>query len=181
MSPRRGEHDVGPMGWLLAGAILLAAIGGAIFVTQWRPMTPTRPGIERTMTPPPAGQYRIPLERPPMELPANLQYGGAIAAYHSGDFAAAARLLDAVSRSAPGNPQTEFYLGVSRLLAGDPRGAVDPLNASVRLSPGAAGYRSRWFLAIAYERSGRPAEATALLEGLCTDEGPRSRACNLTQ
>lgn len=179
MDRASNDHQVKPIAWVAAAVILAASIGGAVFVTQWTPMTRTPPPVKPTTSPPPAGRYLLPLDKPAMTLPATLEYGGAIAAYHAGDFAAAARLLDDISRRSPGRAEAEFFLGVSRLLSRDPRGAVEPLNAAIRLSSGEAEQAAQWYLAVALERSGRQTDAATTLEELCREQGPSARSCTI--
>jgi len=147
------EYHVKPIAWLWAAGIVAASIGGAVFVTQWKPMTRSRTGTPVPVTSGAAPKpYRLPMERPNLPIPA--------------------------TRDAT-DPGAALYLGVSRLLGGDAAGAIEPLTAAVRLSTGQREQDARWFLAVALERAGRVDDAIAVLEALCgagpvpgTDPGP---------
>jgi len=77
----------------------------------------------------------------------------------------------------PTNPNAALYLGVSRLGDGDAAGAIDPLNAAVRLSTGATEQDARWYLAVALERTGRKADSIQVLEKLCAEQERAARSC----
>lgn len=143
------EHHVKPAAWFVAAAIVAASIGGAVFVTEWKPMTRARQGVPvKTATL--STRFVLPLERPNLPPPVT---------------------ADAA------DPSAALSTGVTRLLAGDAAGAIDPLDAAVRLSTGAAEQSARWYLAVALERAGRVPDAIEVLDGLCREQGPTSRAC----
>lgn len=145
------EHHVKPIAWVWAAGIVLASIGGAVFVTQWKPMTRSRSGVAVVRVAPSGSKrFVLPLDRPNVAVP--------------------------LTRD-PANPEAALYLGVSRLIGGDAVAAIDPLNAAVRLSTGLAEQDARWYLAIALERAGRVPDAIAVLAGLCAEQGPTSRSC----
>src|SRR5262245_13027411 len=150
MDPARNEHHVKPIAWVWAAGIVAASIGGAVFVTQWKPMTRSSAGVPIASAPRPGKRFVLPLDRPNLPVPLN----------HD-----------------PANPQAALYDGVSRLLGGDDAGAVDSLTAAARLSTGRPEQEARWYLAIALERTGRVADAVQVLEGLCREEGSSSRSC----
>ena len=135
------EYHVKPIAWLWAAGIVAASIGGAVFVTQWKPMTRSQSG---TSVPIASGQapkqYRLPMERPNLPIPATRDVT---------------------------DPGAALYLGVSRLLGGDAPGAIEALTAAARLSTGQREQDARWFLAVALERAGRVDDAIAALDELC--------------
>ena len=152
MDARSNEHHVKPVAWVVAVFIIAASIGGAAFVTYWRPMT-------RQGGPPRAGQrfspangptFILPLDRPNLPVPLNRD---------------------------PSNPDAALSLGVSRLVEGDAAGAIDALNAAIRLSTGATEQDARWYLAIALERAGRKADAIQVLDTLCAQQDRSARSC----
>ena len=146
MEPAHNEHHVKPIAWVWAAGIVAASIGGAVFVTQWRPMTRTRSGVPVSIASA-ARRYVLPLDRPNLPIP--------------------------LTRD-PSEPGAALYNGVSRLIGGDAVGAIDPLSAAVRLTTGDAERTARWYLAVALERSGRLDDAAAALDFLCEVPGTGS-------
>lgn len=101
----------------------------------------------------------------------------AIDAYRAGDYPRAAAAFDRLSGVYPGSIEVSFYLGVSRMLAGDDAGAIAPLEAAARLDNQTFADDVAWYLAIAQQRSGRP-NGRAKLAELCRGQGPHaSSAC----
>jgi hypothetical protein len=173
---------------LASGVVLLRSVGPA----------PTTPPADSTSAPAPdvrpAGPRTwaaLPSEAPAVELPARYAlamrgnaadpaflkaFGTAIAPYRDRRFTDAARALDAVVRDHPDVPEAQFYLGVSRLLAGDAAGARAPLDSAMRAD--ALGGAARWYGAVAAERAGDGAAADAALDAMCTASGEyQARAC----
>ena len=142
MDSRSDEHHVKPIAWVIAVGIILASVGGAVFVTQWRPMTRDRAGqaTRAPLQPAASKRFVLPLDRASVPAP---------------------RTTD------PADPSAALYVGVSRLVGGDAVGAIDPLSAAVRLSTGAMEGDARWYLAVALERAGRPGDAATVLDELC--------------
>lgn len=191
-------HHVKPIAWLWAGAAIAASIGGAVFVTRWTPMSRERkapvavPSAAVIAARDPS-RFRLPLERPSIAEPSAAEAGaadagdrrryleafsGATAAYRSGDFVAASRAFERISNQYPSAAGAAFSLGVSKLLAGDAAGAIDPLTAAKRLSTGPAEDDARWYLAVALERADRRDAAAAALDDLCERSGARkASAC----
>lgn len=97
---------------------------------------------------------------------------GATAPYQAGDYQRAAERFAEVAATTPSSGDAQFYLGVSRLLAGTPRDAIAPLTAARTLLPTARSREVDWFLAAAEQRSGDHASARARLDALCRVEGP---------
>ncbi len=103
-------------------------------------------------------------------------FGAAIVPYREGRYSDAAAALDGVTRRYPDSTEGWFYLGASRLLAGDAVGALAPLERARASTVVAA--EARWLEAIALERAGRGADADAALTAICaSDAGNRARAC----
>jgi Flp pilus assembly protein TadD len=73
-------------------------------------------------------------------------------------------------------PEFAFYLGVSRLFAGDPSAAIAPLRQA--RASAVESYEARWYEAVALEQIGRREEADTLLRELCASANPiQTRAC----
>lgn len=171
---------------LLMAAALVAAVGVVVWVGA-RPGA--RPGAAGG-APAPRAWARA-LTAPEVELPARAASGSgtdsddgafleafadAIAPYRAGDFATAATRLERVARQFPDVPETAFYLGVARLLAGDAAGARDALASAERAETLADA--ARWFGAAAAEHAGRPGDADAALDALCRGASAfRDAAC----
>lgn len=103
---------------------------------------------------------------------------GAAARYRAGDYREAGERFAAVATTTPSSGDAQFYLGVSRLLAGAPRDAIAPLTAARTLLPTARSREVDWYLATAEQRSGAHASARARLDALCQRDGVfREEAC----
>lgn len=102
-------------------------------------------------------------------------FGPAIAPYRQGRYADAAAALEPVSRRFADVAEVWFYLGVSRLLAGDAAAAAPALQRAVESD--AVGAQAVWLRIVALERAGRADEATAALRTTCASaEGDAHRA-----
>ena len=98
-------------------------------------------------------------------------------AYRSGDYAKAVAVFDSLSTAYPTSIEVLFYLGISRMLAGDDAAAVAPLQAAARLRNATFAEDVEWFLAVARARSG-DLDATAVIDSLCAGGGAHaSEAC----
>lgn len=97
-------------------------------------------------------------------------FGEAIAPYRQGRYAEAAKALTRLASRRPDAPEIAYFLGVSRLFAGDPAGALIPLRAA-RDSTVVAD-DARWYEAVTLERLGRPRDAEIALRPLCDVPGP---------
>ena len=145
--------------YLAAAALLVAVLGGAIGLwflgTAGAAQDPSRlaTGSRYPYVPLATRGESTPTESTPKER--------AFERYQAGDFAEAARLL----RELPLSGDTEFYLGVSLYLAGDPVRARQHLEASRKLS---ARWRepALWYLANSDLKMGRIEAAGAELEEL---------------
>jgi hypothetical protein len=103
-------------------------------------------------------------------------FGPAMKAYRDGRFDAAAVALDSVTRRYPDIAEGWFYLGASRLMAGDAAGALAPLERGRASTVLVA--EARWLHAVALERAGRGPEADQALSAMCAADSPnRDRAC----
>lgn len=92
-------------------------------------------------------------------------FGPAIAPYREGRYAAAALALAPVAERFSAIPETWFYLGVSRLYAGQPADAVDALARAA--ASDAVGAQAAWLRVVALERARRGGEASAALADFC--------------
>lgn len=103
-------------------------------------------------------------------------FGPAIAPYRAQQYTEAARALADVAQRFPDVVEGSFYLGVSRLLAGDAEGALDPLRRARASNVVAAD--AAWLEAVAQERAGHAEVADTLLRRLCPAAGTGDiRAC----
>lgn len=99
--------------------------------------------------------------------------------YKADRFADAARQFDVLSAKYPGFVEVFFYLGVSRLFLGDHAAAIQALEKADGLAPDSFAADVSWYLALAYQRSGRIADAQVRLESLAAGSSPytnRARA-----
>lgn len=92
-------------------------------------------------------------------------FGPAIAPYREGRYADAVAALEPVSRRFADVAEVWFYLGVSRLLAGDAAAAAPALQRASESD--AVGAQAVWLRIVALERAGRADEATATLRATC--------------
>ncbi len=86
--------------------------------------------------------------------------------YKADRFADAARQFDVLSAKYPGSVEVFFYLGVSRLFLGDHAAAIQAFEKADKLAPDSFAADVSWYLALAYQRSGRIADARARLVSL---------------
>jgi tetratricopeptide (TPR) repeat protein len=68
--------------------------------------------------------------------------------YKKGNYAEAARVLSGEVESSPEDVQALTYLGLARVFAGDPDGALDPLNKAVEIDANRA--EAHYGLGLAY-------------------------------
>lgn len=103
----------------------------------------------------------------------------ALAPYQAGNYAQAAQKLEGLAEKYPRSAEVPFYCGVSLLFEGRNAAAAEKLQRAGTLASGRLGAESRWYLAIAYIREGREAQAIPLLHDLCQEPGEyQSRACS---
>lgn len=182
--------------WMAAVAVLFALAVAASY--SWRRLSPTRQvapvavaappsTVTAAPTPPPA-PFRLTLEHAPLRLPFSAiamrgetappasdeflrALGRALEPYFAGRYAEAVTSLAALSIRYPSKAEPQFYEGVARLLAGDARAAVAPLERARSIGGIALRDDLLWYLAIAYERTSRWEKAKALLHDLCHFSG----------
>ena len=189
---------------LALAATLMLAVAGAVW-NAGRAGTPAEPGPVASSAPPavpaaPAAPVVAAGPRawaalstaPAISLPASLAmvmrgtsspaeafmtaFGGAIVPYREGRYGEAAAALDGVTRRHADVAEGWFYLGASRLWAGDAVGALAPLDRARASTVLAAD--ARWLGVVALERAGRALEADAALAAMCRDDpANRERAC----
>lgn len=92
-------------------------------------------------------------------------FGPAIAPYREGRYADAVAALEPVSRRFADVAEVWFYLGVSRLLAGDAAAAAPALQRAS--GSDVVGAQAVWLRIVALERAGLADEATATLRATC--------------
>jgi hypothetical protein len=103
----------------------------------------------------------------------------ALDAYRQGDYALADREFSSLADRHPTSVEVHFYQGVSRLLLGDPQGAITSLAAAERSGDSTFAADVQWYRAIAEQHAGNPAEARTRLAALCQGAGAAAtdRAC----
>lgn len=102
----------------------------------------------------------------------------ALGPYQGGDYARATERLSEWVRVSPMSGEGHFYLGVSQLLAGDPRGAYASLSKAHQLLPASRRREVDWYRAAAEQRSGDVAAARGRLRALCAEAGAyQTEAC----
>jgi hypothetical protein len=177
-----------------AAAAVVVAIGGASIAWRAQPHVPQPVPETRTPVATSGPVYQLPLDKPVTELPPEsltLRSGSAdpyaaaleeaLAPYDRDDYRAAIAVLAPLAARYPDKPHPAYYLGLSRLLDGDAAGAVDDLQKARRLaSPGSSlSSQAAWYLAVALERSGRPATAAEPLQAVCAGGSARkAQACD---
>jgi tetratricopeptide (TPR) repeat protein len=103
----------------------------------------------------------------------------ALVPYEKGDYATAAKQLEQVEKSHPTKFGAKFYDGVSLLLLGDARGAMQELEAAKGVANAQEIHQAIWYLAIAEQRAGQNDSAFSELQQLCKAEGPyAAKACD---
>ncbi len=102
----------------------------------------------------------------------------ALAPYRAGNYAEAAKSLNALAQKYPTSPEVAFYLGVSLLMEGKNADAANTLQRAETLVSGPLGGACQWYRAIADVRSGHAEAAVAPLQDLCNRPGEyQARAC----
>lgn len=179
---------------LAAAAVLL--IAGSIWFLRrgdgTAPGAKTPPAVAAS-SPLSSPVFYLPLEKPVVKIsPAALAYraqGGesplladlkpAFDAFRAGDYQTADREFSTISGKHTSSIEVAFYQGVSRLLAGNPTGAITSLAAAERLGDSAFAFDVSWYRAVAEERAGNLAGARARLTILCAQPDARAKsACD---
>ena len=191
---RRGDPVATGRTWLrpmLATAAVVAV--AALAWMAFRPSPPApqvssvrpEPTIAATPEPP---VFRLPLDKPDVTVSlSSLTWrgGGAdnplladlkapLDAFRSGDYASADRAFAALESRYPDAVEVFFYGGVSRLFVDDPRRAIAALTRATVLADPTFAPRTTWYLAIAEQRSGNPAQARRRLDELCRGTSDRA-------
>jgi len=171
-------------------AILVVAVG------VWRrdALAPQEPSTTAAQRPPPPAPvvFALELTKPDVKLTSAALLvrgtGGSrfaddvapgLNAYRAGDYAGAARALEAVQSNYPRSVEIPFYLGVSRLFLNDASSAVRALESARARDDPSFSDDVAWYLAVAYEHAGLAPQSRALLERLCggnSTYGPRACA-----
>ena len=175
---------------LAAAAVLLIAGATWIFRRDDETVqgTKTPPSVATAPSPPSAPVFYLPLEKPVIKIsPATLAYRGpgsenplladlrpAFDAFRAGDYQTADREFSALSGKYASAIEIAFYQGVSRLFAGDPKGAIASLTAAGRLADSSFAFDVSWSRAVAEERAGNLAGARAQLTTLCAQPDARA-------
>ena len=172
---------------LAASVILVAGMFWLSRFMEFRSMS--APSVSRVAvgTPPPE-LFVLPLDAPFVDLPEApiVLRGGetdpflpalieAARPLRNRDYGAAARAMAALRRQYPDRPHPAFYEGVSLLLSDKPGEAVEPLEQARRLSERGTSLHidASWYLAVAFERLRRRADAVGILTELCGSAGAR--------
>jgi len=100
--------------------------------------------------------------------------GPALNLYKADRFADAARELETVSAKYPASVEIFFYLGISRLFLDDHAAAIKALEKADGLARDSFSADVSWYLALAYFKSGRIADAQARLTSLAAGNSPYS-------
>jgi chemotaxis protein methyltransferase CheR len=140
--------------------------------------TAARPPLPRPAPPPPArspqppGDPEIKREPPPAPVPADDDLVAALdrghALFERGEIGAAVPVYDQLSRSHPSVAEVWLFLGIARYAHGEVREAADALRASLCLDP--ALWPAGFYLARAYERLGRRADALQQYDSVAVDD-----------
>lgn len=191
---RIGRHRVVPArrGFALAAGLALAATVLLSFVF-WRTAAPlpspravVLPAPPPFSRPLPSAERVFALSVPAVELPPaalvvrgaagdfSTQFLSGVQAYREASYQTAAMCFAVAADARPAEPHAWFYLGVSRLLAGDAAGAVGPLQAAQRLGAGGLSVEATWYLSLALERTGRTDAAIRTITPLCGVPGPHA-------
>ena len=192
---RRGRSPSRRLFWALIPALGVAAMIILVIWTHFPPQNPVRKIASAISTPDaavaPATVFV--LEKANVEMPIPLVMRGAsenrqadvagliraLEPYQAGDYTEAIKRLEPLAQKYPRAAEVPFYLGVSLLFEGKNSEAAKNLERAETLSTGQLAGASRWYLAIANIRSGRPDEAVVPLQGLCDAPGEyHARACS---
>ena len=148
--------------WAMAACLLLAVSAGVVWKTQTEAPAPAQPVAA---TPPPAA-----LPDPLMELakfeppkydpsefrssrtPAIVAFQSGMAKYREGAFAESAIHLARAAELNPADPGAAFFLGISRLLAGEIAPAIESLRKVDAMGLTPYQEEARFYLAKAYLR-----------------------------
>ncbi len=172
----------------IVGALGVAAVIGVVLVLL-RPAPASKPDTAAVVNPPepaiidaPPYLAAFPLE--PIAAPAALGDAAAdraldraLAPYRRQDYVGAASALEQMLLDFPREPRAVLYLGVARLLSGEPQNALEILGGMPTSSEGLAA-EAEWYTLVGIARLRDPRDAGDRARGLCAADGPnKARAC----
>jgi hypothetical protein len=120
-----------------------------------------------------------PLPAPPAlgESAADRALDKALTPYRAKDYAGAASALDQVLLDFPGDPRAVLYLGVARLLSGEPQNALEILGGMPASSAELAA-EAEWYTLVGIARLRDPRDAADRARRVCRSDGlNKARAC----
>lgn len=178
--------------WMPAAAVVVLAAGVSLiyFTRPAAPVAPVAPVARVARVAPVAPAFAITFDKPPVRVsPAHaLTFRGANAGtflaelkaaldpYERGDYAAAAQSLTALRAKYRDVAEPALYEGLSLLLSGDAANAIEPLEHARDLVDVGQLEDVTWYLAAAYERAGRTADAQRFAQAVCNLKARRSEA-----
>jgi hypothetical protein len=108
---------------------------------------------------------------------ADKAFDRAMARYQGGEFAEAIDQLEVLSELEPSEAaEAKFYLGVSLLLTGRTKDAIQPLKQAEELRVGEGREASEYYLGLAYLKSNQPQAAVGELEAVVKANGEHRQA-----
>lgn len=187
----RGSHK-----WLPVAAVVAVAAGaGALWMLGPSARHPSTTAPTTSTTTPRADVGPIALwavEPPPVRVSAaalgqtrdgastegTAELLDALSGYREGRYAESIAPLEALARARPSDVNAAFYLGVARLLAGQPAEAVTALEHARAMAPPHRFAETDWYLATAAQRAGRLDVARTALDRVCSGESRfKAQAC----
>jgi tetratricopeptide (TPR) repeat protein len=177
--------------WWLAAAAAVTLIAGASALVYLRQDTSQPAPVTAARAPAPPIPFAVEVTKAPIMVSSRyaLTWRGpndgprflaalkeALGPYERSDYEAAVPALRPLVERYPDTFEPHFYLGVSWLLSSDAAAAVQPLERARTLADAAQTEASAWYLAAAYERTTRYAQAQQILDVICKGTGPRSTA-----
>lgn len=136
----------------------------------------SKPSLEQLARVEPAPYEPLTFRAVPDEATARFQQG--MNRYGQADFRGAITDLKAAADLEPDAPHIRFFLGVSQLLAGETRSAIDSLHAAVAIGDSPYLEEAHLYLAKAYLRRGDPGAAEQELKRVASLNGPRREEAN---
>jgi hypothetical protein len=151
---------------MLAAASLLVAFSAGLMVMYLVMHQPTTQVAQHIPIP----TYRP--NDPTMTLRGNeAAFKQAMEAFQQNDFEGAAKQLEVLCRLEKDNAEGHFYWGVSLLSLGRNQDAVSPLKKAVEFGTGELRESSRYYLALAYHKTGQTQQALTELEAVIQMNG----------
>lgn len=145
---------------------------GTPLTNPWRNLTVAKADYSPPVAGPDEMFYRNGKPAPPTGSTLPL----AMEPYERNDFGEAARRLAKFLEKNPTAAEAHFYRGVSLLLLDRTSEAIAPLRAAIENGEGVLEDDARWYLAMAFLKSARYAEALEQLDSLSAAPGPRRLA-----